>query len=140
MTMSRLALIGGAVLFLAGAVFGGVVSQGSGGTISSPEPTPTVTQTVTKTVTKYALTPECEEALRQAEVVLDAGMQVSGNLPGIEQIIADSKRYIAVNDVAGLSKTQAELIDYEKTNTESFHALGIESFELDKAITNCTNS
>lgn len=138
--MTRLALVGGAVLFLAGAVFGGVVSQGSGDSISSSVPAPTVTSTVTKTVTEYALTPECEEALRQAQIVLDAGMQVSGNLPGIEQIIADSKRYIAVHDVAGLSKTQAQLIDYEKTNTDSFHALGIESFTLDTAITDCTNS
>lgn len=137
-------LAGGVVVFLLGAVFGGIIGSQSASDYATYQaassPAPTVTETATVEVTQYALTPECHEALRQSQVTLDAGMQVSDNIGGLEQIIADTKRAAAVQDVAALSQAQADLIAYEKTNVDSFAALGQESMTLDQAITDCLES
>lgn len=133
----RARIIGVAVVFLVGAVFGAVVTNSDSDTGPVSTPRPTVTETVTVEVTKEVLSPECEEAMNQAEVVLDAALAVSANQGGLGQIISDSKRYIALDDVAGLSEVQVRMEEYQDANAEAFHALGIEANTLDEAIATC---
>jgi hypothetical protein len=138
--MVKAVIIAAVTVFFAGAVFGGIVAGANAPNTSPTEPAPTVTQTAMKTVTEYALTLECEEALRQAEVVLAASMKVSDTVGGLEQIIDDTKRASALDDVAELSRVQVQLRDYEQANADSFRELGITNATLATAITDCNNS
>lgn len=136
----RAKIVGAVALFLAGGVFGAIVtsSNSTGDSVSTPRPT--VTETVTVEVTKEVLTPECSEAMRQAEVVLDAGLALSASEVGLGQIISNAKRYISLHDVAGLSQVQADMKRYEEANAESYHSLGIEANTLEEAIATCNTN
>jgi hypothetical protein len=136
----RAKIVGAVVLFLAGGVFGAIVTTSNSTGESPSAPRPTVTETVTVEVTKEVLTPECSGALRQAQVVLDAGLALSASEVGLGQIISDAKRYISLHDVAALSQVQANMKAYEEANAESYHTLGIETNTLEEAINTCNTN
>lgn len=138
--MTRAGYVAAVVTLFLGWIIGVTLAHAT----APPPEVKTVTETVThtETVTKEVpyLTDECELALEQTKIVLDAATYLSGTNGGLSQIIGDTKRATTQEDVAALSRVQADLIDFEQDSFAAYHALGLELTKIDTMQADCLAS